>query len=96
MLAGRAAQARGYNSLRAYPGIVRSEVDDWVIEIHAQDEDIDGLLPFVVRLTHRGWLAGLVWVDGGTIADGSVANEAAFCDAARAALRPSTNGAHDR
>ena len=75
MLAGRAAADRGYDSLRAFPGILRTEVDDWIIEVHAQDEEIDGLSP---------------------AADGSVANEDAFCYAARAALRPSTNGAQDK
>jgi len=87
-LAMRELETRGYANLREYPGILELELESgrWKFEIHAQDQEIDGLKMPDVRIHFNGWPAGVMGPGGGLMAAGEVANEDAMIATLKQAL----------
>ena len=88
LMAKRLAK-EGMVSLTEVPDLYRIQVDDrWAVEVHAhQDEVIDLLPAFVMRVEFNGWPAAVLDVHGGTFAAGTEANEGKFIEAVEAALQ---------
>ena len=69
------------------PGIASAEAGGWQVEVHAQDDQvIDDLEAFTIRVRWNGWTAGIITLAGGMTAAGELSNEDTFISALQSGL----------
>jgi hypothetical protein len=86
--------AHGVRNLKEHPGLWEAQIDEhWWIAVNPHLKPLDSSHGPKVEFGHcyvefNGWPAGFITPYGGVIADGAVANEAAFIAALKANTPP--------